>query len=551
VVSIYGIDTSNAQELLCYHDLYDGAIPDIKMEIAKLNMHKSISIISELINAREYKIEVKTCGLELSFPFETALKKIFLGVSANSSKEFFENPLLYKNKHIVSLQMFLILLKKVIVYGDYSSLTQTDYTIDANDYSNIIRLQLIVTEEFDEDFNKGKIDINHFIYGNYHLNYDHNVANQFARSYYMLEKLSRDKSNFEIDIQGEYRDYYGDFVKQYKYTPTQYLSLLFWELSAYYPLKNALTYNSIWRNIETVYGKTAMIEVGKRVIKDLSQKPDYYKEWAKNTESEMWDFSLFSGCPFIIDYKGAYISISEHTLKNAFFEKLYWKIRDCYSENDSRAMSFYGRLFEKYIQDLTQEAAAKVDTFDYISEFKYGNKRSSDAYLRKGDKLLIVETKGYSILQSSLAQNVNIEKNNEKLFIKPILQADERFDEIDQLGGYFDGVSTAYILSVTMDSVNAVPAYLDTIYGDIFAKKRSKKTKFFYNFNIEEYEMLMFLTENGIDIFEVLANYFECEHILPFSTYLHRSTEGKIKMTVFMDSIYKEACNTMKLMYEL
>ncbi len=428
MVSIYGIDTSNAQELLCYHDLYDGAIPDIKMEIAKLNMHKSISIISELINAREYKIEVKTCDLKLCLPFETALKKIFLGVSANSPNEVFGNPLLYKNKHIVSLQMLLILLKKVIVYGDYSSLTQTEYTIDANDYRNIIRLQLIVTEVFDEDFNKEKIDINHFIYGNYHLNYDYNVANEFVRSYYMLEKLSRDRSNFEIDIQGEYRDYYGDFVKKYKYTPTQYLSLLFWELSAYYPLKNALACNSIWRDIETVYGKTAIIEVGKKIIEDLSQKPDYYKEWAKNTEGEMWDFSLFSAYPFIIDHNGAYISISEHTLKNAFFEKLYWKIRDCYSENDSRAMSFYGRLFEKYVQDLTQEAAAKVDTFDYISEFKYGknNKRSSDAYIRKGDKLLIVETKGYSILQNSLAQNVDIEKNNEKLFIKPILQADKR-----------------------------------------------------------------------------------------------------------------------------
>ena len=37
-------------------------------------------------------------------------------------------------------------------------------------------------------------------------------------------------------------------------------------------------------------------------------------------------------------------SISDITLVNAFFEKIFWLIRDCYSEDDSRAMAFFGRL---------------------------------------------------------------------------------------------------------------------------------------------------------------------------------------------------------------
>ena len=47
-----------------------------------------------------------------------------------------------------------------------------------------------------------------------------------------------------------------------------------------------------------------------------------------------------------------YISISDITLVNAFFEKIFWLIRDCYSEDDSRAMAFFGRLV--LCQDLVQ-----------------------------------------------------------------------------------------------------------------------------------------------------------------------------------------------------
>lgn len=50
-IAIYGVDASDAQELLCYHDLYTGNLPEVRSEIEKLNMHKFISIISKLINA--------------------------------------------------------------------------------------------------------------------------------------------------------------------------------------------------------------------------------------------------------------------------------------------------------------------------------------------------------------------------------------------------------------------------------------------------------------------------------------------------------------------
>lgn len=442
----------------------------------------------------------------------------------------------------------------MLLHGNHSTITQTDYTIDAADYGNIIRLQLVVAESFDKDFNDKTVDLNHFIYGNYHLNYDKNVANEFARSYYMFEILSQNKENFPETIQNEYRSYYKDFSEKYEYTPTQYLSLLFWELSVYYLPKNVLTYGNNWRNVANVYGGTAMKEVGEKVIKGLSQIPLCYQSWTSVAYNSMWDFSLFNSYPFISDGQGAYISISQQTLKNSFFENLYWKVRACYPQEDSDAMSFYGRLFERYIQDLTSNAVAENDLFSYISEFKYGKDKmdSSDAYIRKDNNLLIIESKGYSILQKTLSDNVDILKNNKKLFINPILQADECFDKIDKLSGScFNNISTAYIISVTMDNVNAVPTYLESIYNDILASKKSSKVKYFFNFSIDEYEMLMFLVENGIDFFEVLKNYFESKCIAPFSTFLHRHSKTKIEMTKWLKQIYKDACSTMEKMYSL
>lgn len=66
--------------------------------------------------------------------------------------------------------------------------------------------------------------------------------------------------------------------------------------------------------------------------------------------------------------------------------------------------------------------------YSYIAEFSYKEKKkekkSSDAYIRKGTNLLVVEVKGFSVLIDCMIKNEQVEKNNEKLFVKPVLQAD-------------------------------------------------------------------------------------------------------------------------------
>ena len=193
-----------------------------------------------------------------------------------------------------------------------------------------------------------------------------------------------------------------------------------------------------------------------KLIEILSQQAIDLKKWAVESKDEEWNFSKFFEFPFIKDNKENYISISDITLRNAFFEKIYWLIRDCYPPNDSRAMAFFGRLFEKYVQELTESVSQ--DEYMYIKEFVYGNtkKKSSDAYIRKDDNLLVIEVKGFSVLLECMTKNKNIQKNLKKIFINPIIQADTCLAQVINEKQEFKGIHEAYIISVTMDNINPI-----------------------------------------------------------------------------------------------
>ena len=546
---MYSVNGKDAQVILGYSDVFSGDKPCLIEKIKEMNMHKEISIISELIQIRDAKYNpINITGIGFELPYETVLKRDYCGMNPESSEEMVENAMLRKNQHIISLQMLLILLKKVIIYGNYDSLKIKDYEISDEDYKEIIMLQLLVADEVSAKHNIS-IDMDHFLYSTYHLNYQRNVANEFQRMYYMMEYLSRDSELFDDDIKAEYRNYYGDFTSRYNFTPTEYSSLLFYELQYYFSDKNALSQSSCWRNVDYIYRETMEKEKISQVIDLLKIEPVNLKRWAKETEEDEWNFTSFYRFPFISDGESEYISVSDITLINAFFEKIFWLIRECYSEKDSRAMAFFGRLFERYIQDATKDVCK--NDYIYIHEFPFFVKRdrrkSSDAYIRKDNNLLVIEAKGFSVLVDCMSKNEKIENNNEKLFIKPVLQADERLNEIFETKEEFKGIENAFIISITLDNINAVPNYYNKIHEEIEEKKKCELVHYYFNFNIEEYEMLLFLIENGVDIFQVMQEYFLERNLSPFSNYVMERFPN-VNMTKFMEKNYKAATDKMKKM---
>lgn len=104
---MYSIDLDGAQLLLGYTDVFSSEIPNLKEEIEKLNMHKAISIISELIRIRDAKLDtIQVFGMEIKIPFETVLKKNICEIDMGEPGEIFSNPLLNKNVHIITVQIF-------------------------------------------------------------------------------------------------------------------------------------------------------------------------------------------------------------------------------------------------------------------------------------------------------------------------------------------------------------------------------------------------------------------------------------------------------------
>jgi hypothetical protein len=149
-----------------------------------------------------------------------------------------------------------------------------------------------------------------------------------------------------------------------------------------------------------------------------------------------------------------------------------------------------------------------------------------------------------------MTMNERIEMNNEKLFVQPVLQADLCLSAVIGEKAEFAGVDDVYIVSVTMDNINAVPNYYHAIHTAIRERKKSEKTKYFFNFNIEEYEMLMYLVEQDIDIFTLLKDYYENTMLKPFGNYLQEKCP-RIGMTSLMERYYKQASENMKEMYSI
>ena len=110
---MYSVNAIGAQLLIGYTDVFLGETPNLKEEIATLNMHKSISIICELIRVRDLMLEpIPVLWGEFRIPFETVLKEQMCDIDPKS----LNNPLLRKDVHIISAQMLLLLLKRVIQY---------------------------------------------------------------------------------------------------------------------------------------------------------------------------------------------------------------------------------------------------------------------------------------------------------------------------------------------------------------------------------------------------------------------------------------------------
>ena len=146
-----------------------------------------------------------------------------------------------------------------------------------------------------------------------------------------------------------------------------------------------------------------------------------------------------------------------------------------------------------------------------------------------------------------MTKNEKVEDNNNKLFVGPVLQADKFLNRSLTGVPFFSCVENVYVVSVTMDNINAIPDRINEMHNTIETEKKCDKVKYYFNFSIDEYEMLMYLVESGMDIFAILKDYFDTVRLAPFGNYI--IDRYPIKKTSFMTKVFEQATERMKALH--
>ena len=551
----YVLDSKSVRRTPSYAEVFGKEITseEIQIFISELDMYSSISIICELLSLRNKQISRDSHYLWWDFsikvPFDCALKHLFLQNCYENKATITSEGLSLLNPYdtstqFITLQSLLISLKLLLAYGNYDSLSEKD-SISSDDYCKILKLSLIATGTLDVEH----LNPNHFIYGNYHLNQINNIGNEILRAYEVYCVIGGDRSKFSAEVQKEYLDFNSDFTAKYGYTISDYLTVLFL-LSERDVDENAqLLYRPIYRDLAVSYENCKDPDTAKTIIRTLSVDFSGIKEWALDTLQSWWDFSVFMEKPIILLPNDHFTSICDRTLINGLYEKLFWHIRGCYAEDDRKLNSFIGRPFEQYVQAITKAAVMVNGTYSYQPEFYFstpesGHNASSDAYIIKDNKMIVVEAKSYGPLYDSImyCDDESIQKSIEKLFVKPVIQAEKISRKIieETDSAIFDNVDELIVLSITVDSVQAVPDYYNKAIRDIFSKVTLEKIKYCLNLNIREFEFLLSMVENGIDIFHVIESYLSQPLLRPFVAYAMELTGHSFIRTQYMEQIFKE-----------
>ncbi|USK82555.1 hypothetical protein LHV56_11985 [Peribacillus frigoritolerans] len=164
----------------------------------------------------------------------------------------------------------------------------------------------------------------------------------------------------------------------------------------------------------------------------------------------------------------------------------------------------------------------------FIDEFSYGkdlSKRSSDAYIRLRNSLLIVECKSGRIRKETKieADEKTTEEDFKKYVTKPIMQANRAYSEIiDQMPEKFGGAKKVYILSVSYQSFPSLPKYNELLHDPNWRKDLNPNVKQFDYLGLMDIEIIAYIIENlDLSIFLFLNTKIKNKEFVPYSNYFY------------------------------
>jgi len=418
---------------------------------------------------------------------------------------------LINQRIIFSQQSLLNLWKWLIAFSDEDNIKIEHFgNTNITNLGNLLyHLCMITNDYFFDESKTSTSDLNAQIFSSAYFNNSENLLSSITRTFIIFTEIAADSTLFK---EKDFVNINEDFESANHYTLKEYISVIFGLLSWYF--KSLPLSDISWiQNSETYFSNSKLNEISKSIIDSLSISPSELKDWALNNIDKPWNFMKFKEKPLIALNETSYLPINIKLLHQHFFEGLFHKIRHIYPQNDKSFLDFYGKPFEKYAQNLL-DISATNSTLNYsiTPEFEYVYKKntldSPDIFLKLGNKLLVIEVKSYRLrLQSIIESDINtINKDMEKMIIKPLKQAHDRINELIKINhNVMNGIDEVYLMVVTQGHFPTLAPFERQIRHELNSHF-SIPIKDYYHLDIEEFEMLCSLIERKRPIFKVLNN---------------------------------------------
>lgn len=476
---------------------------------------------------------------------ERKLKDDFLyGISSQHSVppsilNSFEKKL--KECVVFSPQTVLHFWKFLFAYGD------PEYNENmslGNFNSMMVFLSMVVNDELGP---KDESEIISEVFSNGVFSSSNHIGVALARTNYIYTTLAGNKENYN---EKDFLNINQDFADKYGYTINDYISVWFGFIGGFLdPLKN-----TTWSKKIEFFSKTNLYPVVQKILKEEGQTIIEAKEFSTCSLSKTWDFSSFISKPFLLLNNKEFLPLSMYLIKKEFFDRFFYKVRDVYPKDDERFLSFFGKPFEIYAQNLLEESISPKLKYKCVKSFKYGekgNKDSPDIMLRLGNRLIVIEVKSLRLSFRTVFESTNksVEKDINRLIIKPLKQASSRVKEMFDFDMQFlDGVDELDFIILGNGNIPKIKGHNTFIKNEVdpHLSKLPAKVKSYNYFSIEEFECFCSLTEKKKPVFKVLEGYFyETELFENFKKFLKRNSYRLIKPKK-LDNLYKETAASVK-----
>ncbi|MCA4157719.1 hypothetical protein [Priestia megaterium] len=477
---------------------------EVISSIEKSNLEKMLVILSQFC-ALDKNTTENVKNAYLNFFKET------FGMNINKNRD----------EILFAPQATLYMFKWLLAHGKTS-----------NNIGEIIPLDITATLSLHlkiADFLPKEIEVDDFLFHVLSFTKQSNDGDELARAFYIYTELAKQN---ELYGEKEFVDFNAQFQQKNGYTIEQYIAVTFALLTLVLPQK--VPFDNSWiKHKNKFFGTTKLKDVAPKIIEDMALSMQEAKQFSKDTINNSWDYLKFLEKPLLKLNEEEFIPFNYDVLSNGLFHGLFHKIRNCYDAKDQRFLDFFGRPFEKYIEIIVRKALETSRlNYEYIPEFDYGKKErklSSDLYLRLNKDLIIIEAKSARPTINATVQGdkESIEKDLNKLYVKPILQADKAFKEI--LGSdhsyKFEGVENIYIIAVNINNFPSIPSFYEKVDKSLEGKLHPN-VKGYFNFSIADVEAMCYLISRKgkkPPIFKILNNKFNSPEVQSFSWFLEHS----------------------------